>query len=118
MASIYIFFNLFSSLAKSQQYDQDGLIDIFKQYGDHLYGKGDHDGAIDQYIKTIGKLEASYVIRKVILQGDLSLIFFWEGGITCNLTDLPKLCLPIHSLISREFVLLFSTFLGVCLLLS
>ena len=53
------------SLAKSQQYDQDGLIDIFTQYGDHLYSKGDHDGAIDQYIKTIGKLEASYVIRKV-----------------------------------------------------
>ena len=53
------------SLAKSQQYDQDGLIDIFTQYGDHLYTKGDHDGAIDQYIKTIGKLEASYVIRKV-----------------------------------------------------
>ena len=55
-----------SSLAKSQQYDQEGLIDIFTQYGDHLYSKGDHDGAIDQYIKTIGKLEASYVIRKVI----------------------------------------------------
>ena len=41
------------------------LPDIFTQYGDHLYSKGDHDGAIDQYIKTIGKLEASYVIRKV-----------------------------------------------------
>jgi len=27
--------------------------------------KGDYDGAIAQYIKTIGKLEASYVIRKV-----------------------------------------------------
>ncbi|XP_005091075.1 vacuolar protein sorting-associated protein 11 homolog isoform X1 [Aplysia californica] len=54
------------SLAKSQQLDQDGLIDIFTQYGDHLYSKGDHDGAIDQYIKTIGKLEASYVIRKFL----------------------------------------------------
>lgn len=54
------------SLAKSQQYDKGGLIDIFTQYGDHLYSKGDHDGAIEQYMKTIGKLEASYVIRKVI----------------------------------------------------
>ncbi|XP_022253825.1 vacuolar protein sorting-associated protein 11 homolog [Limulus polyphemus] len=54
------------SLAKSQQYDEDGLIDIFRQYGDHLYCKGDHDGAITQYIKTIGKLEASYVIRKFL----------------------------------------------------
>lgn len=53
-------------LAKSQQYDEDGLVDIFRQYGDHLYNKGDHDGAINQYIKTIGKLEASYVIRKFL----------------------------------------------------
>ncbi|PVD32476.1 hypothetical protein C0Q70_07915 [Pomacea canaliculata] len=54
------------SLAKSQQLDQDGLMDIFTQYGDHLYAKGDHDGAIQQYICTIGKLEASYVIRKFL----------------------------------------------------
>ncbi|XP_076437584.1 vacuolar protein sorting-associated protein 11 homolog [Babylonia areolata] len=54
------------SLAKSQQLDQDGLMDIFTQYGDHLYAKGDHDGAIQQYIRTIGKLEASYVIRKFL----------------------------------------------------
>lgn len=54
------------SLAKSQQLDQDGLMAIFTQYGDHLYAKGDHDGAIQQYIRTIGKLEASYVIRKFL----------------------------------------------------
>ncbi|ESO93774.1 hypothetical protein LOTGIDRAFT_182193 [Lottia gigantea] len=59
-------YTLAISLAKSQQYDHDGLIDIFTQYGDHLYSKGDHDGAIDQYIRTIGKLEASYVIRKFL----------------------------------------------------
>jgi hypothetical protein len=27
--------------------------------------KGDFDGAIQQYLKTIGRLEPSYVIRKV-----------------------------------------------------
>ncbi|KAG8192364.1 hypothetical protein JTE90_029095 [Oedothorax gibbosus] len=59
-------YGLAISLAKSQQYDEDGLINIFRQYGDHLYGKGDHDGAIQLYIKTIGKLEASYVIRKFL----------------------------------------------------
>ncbi|XP_044740291.1 vacuolar protein sorting-associated protein 11 homolog [Chrysoperla carnea] len=53
-------------MAKNQQYDNDSLIDIFRQYGDHLYAKGDHAGAIDQYIKTIGKLESSYVIRKFL----------------------------------------------------
>lgn len=54
------------SLAQSQQYDQDGIVDIFRQYGDHLYSKGDFDGAVAQYIKTIGKLEPSYVIRKFL----------------------------------------------------
>lgn len=31
-------------IAKSSQYDSEGLADIFKQYGDHLYGKGDFSG--------------------------------------------------------------------------
>lgn len=53
-------------IAKSQQYHLDGLVDIFKQYGDHLHDKRDHAGAIEQYTKTIGKLEPSYVIRKFV----------------------------------------------------
>ncbi|CAH1183052.1 unnamed protein product [Ceutorhynchus assimilis] len=53
-------------IAKSHQYDLDGLVDIFVQYGDHLCDKGDFAGAIEQYIKTIGKLEPSYVIRKFV----------------------------------------------------
>ncbi|XP_026290082.1 vacuolar protein sorting-associated protein 11 homolog [Frankliniella occidentalis] len=54
-------------IAKSNQYDADGLTDIFREYGDHLYAnKGDHAGAIEQYIKTIGRLEPSYVIRKFL----------------------------------------------------
>jgi hypothetical protein len=47
-------------------FGQEGLVDIFRQYGDHLYEKGDHSGAIDQYEKTIGTLEPSYVIRKFL----------------------------------------------------
>eukprot|EP01137_Pigoraptor_chileana_P023996 Opistho-2@91225 len=54
------------SLASSQHYDYDAIIDIFTQYGDHLYGKNDFDGAIAQYIRTIGHLEPSYVIRKFL----------------------------------------------------
>ncbi|XP_043936877.1 vacuolar protein sorting-associated protein 11 homolog [Protopterus annectens] len=54
------------NLAKSQHLDSDGLSEIFRQYGDHLYNKSDHDGAIQQYICTIGKLEPSYVIRKFL----------------------------------------------------
>ncbi|XP_011503306.1 PREDICTED: vacuolar protein sorting-associated protein 11 homolog [Ceratosolen solmsi marchali] len=53
-------------IAKNHHYDIEGLVDIFRQYGDHLYSKGDHNGAIEQYIKTIGKLEPSYIIRKFL----------------------------------------------------
>lgn len=53
-------------IAKSSQHDPEGLADIFKQYGDHLYGKGDFVGAVEQYIKTIGYLEPSYIIRRFL----------------------------------------------------
>ncbi|XP_017759291.1 PREDICTED: vacuolar protein sorting-associated protein 11 homolog [Eufriesea mexicana] len=59
-------YDVYIRIAKNQKYDAEGLVDIFRQYGDHLYSKGDHNGAIEQYIKTIGKLEPSYVIRKFL----------------------------------------------------
>ncbi|CDH55166.1 vacuolar membrane protein [Lichtheimia corymbifera JMRC:FSU:9682] len=54
------------NLAHSQKYDDASIAEIFKKYADHLYSKGDYDGAIDQYIRTIGELEPSYVIRKFL----------------------------------------------------
>ncbi|KAF2073113.1 hypothetical protein CYY_005582 [Polysphondylium violaceum] len=53
-------------LAKSQHYDNTSIADVYRKYGDHLYSKGDYDGAIAQYLCTIGKLEPSYVIRKFL----------------------------------------------------
>lgn len=53
-------------IAKNNQYDAEGLSGIFKQFGDHLYGKGNFAGAVEQYIKTIGFLEPSYVIRRFL----------------------------------------------------
>lgn len=53
------------NLAHMQKYDDTSIAEIFKKYGDHLYQKGDYDGAMEQYIRTIGQLEPSYVIRKV-----------------------------------------------------
>ena len=60
------FYDVAVKIAKNQHYDSEGLVDIFRQYGDHLYAKGDHPGAIDQYIKTIGVLEPSYIIQKFL----------------------------------------------------
>lgn len=50
-------------LVTTTQYDKVDIVDIYRRNGDHLYGKGDFDGAIQQYIKTIGILEPSYVIK-------------------------------------------------------
>ena len=60
--------NLFDyavNLARSQSYD-DGLAEIRRRYGDHLYSKGDYGSAIEQYKNAIKHLEPSYVIRKVV----------------------------------------------------
>jgi Tfp pilus assembly protein PilF len=52
-------------MAKSQGLDEASLADIHRRYGDHLYAKGDFDGAMQQYLQTLGNLQPSYVIRKV-----------------------------------------------------
>lgn len=60
------FYDIAIKIAKSNQYDTEDLVDIFRQYGDHLYNKGDNSSAIDNYIKTIGHLEPSYVIKRFL----------------------------------------------------
>ncbi|KAJ5070611.1 vacuolar protein sorting-associated protein [Anaeramoeba ignava] len=59
-------YNIAIDLANSQNYDPNAIADMFKKYGDHLYSKGDFEGAIDQYLHTIGKLEPSYVIMRFL----------------------------------------------------
>ncbi|KAF9350881.1 hypothetical protein BGX34_000945 [Mortierella sp. NVP85] len=54
------------NLAHNQKYDNASISEIIKKYGDHLYDKGDYDGAMAQYVRTIGRLEPSYVIRKFL----------------------------------------------------
>ncbi|CAJ0917859.1 15143_t:CDS:10 [Entrophospora sp. SA101] len=54
------------NLAHSQKYDDTSISEIFKKYGDHLYNNGDYEGAMTQYIRTIGQLEPSYIIRKFL----------------------------------------------------
>lgn len=58
-------YQLALNLAKTQGLEASSVADVHRQYGDHLYVKGDYDGAMAQYVKTIGHLQPSYVIRKV-----------------------------------------------------
>lgn len=64
------------SLATTQNLDEANVADIHRQYGDHLYSsKGDYDGAMAQYIKTMGWVQPSYVIRKVSCSGNIPFFF-------------------------------------------
>ncbi|KAM5536515.1 hypothetical protein V8D89_009792 [Ganoderma adspersum] len=54
------------NIADTQKLDESHIADIHKQYGDHLYNKGDYDGAMAQYIQTIRYVQPSYVIRKFL----------------------------------------------------
>ncbi|KAJ7462780.1 hypothetical protein B0H11DRAFT_1815908 [Mycena galericulata] len=56
------------NLAKTQGLEDssESVADIHKQYGDHLYNKGNWDGAMGQFVKTIGWVAPSYVIRKFL----------------------------------------------------
>ncbi|KAJ8611721.1 hypothetical protein CTAYLR_009188 [Chrysophaeum taylorii] len=42
------------------------VMDIYKMYGDHLYKKCDWEGSVQQYARTIGRLEPSYVIQRFL----------------------------------------------------
>ncbi|WVQ96313.1 hypothetical protein IAU59_003417 [Kwoniella sp. CBS 9459] len=59
-------FTLALSLARSQGIGEAGIADIHRRYGDYLYTKGDFDGAMGQFVKTLGHLQPSYVIRKFL----------------------------------------------------
>lgn len=59
-------YQLALNLAKTQRLDPANVADIHRQYGDHMYSKGDYDSAMQQYVKTIGHIQPSYVIRKFL----------------------------------------------------
>ncbi|KAF8163747.1 hypothetical protein B0H34DRAFT_795410 [Crassisporium funariophilum] len=59
-------YGLALNMASTQNLDESSVADIHRQYGDHLYIKGDYDGAMQQYVQTIGSLQPSYVIRKYL----------------------------------------------------
>ncbi|KAK9842420.1 hypothetical protein WJX84_001767 [Apatococcus fuscideae] len=54
------------NMARFEQADEGIVARIQQRYGDHLHARGDYDGAMSQYMATMGHLEASYVIRKFL----------------------------------------------------
>lgn len=50
-------------------------------YGDHLYKKGDFEGAMQQYQNTIGHLDPSYVIRRFLDAQRIGLLTSYLEGL-------------------------------------
>lgn len=74
------------SLARSQAVAPATIADIHRLYGDYLYGKGDFDGAMSQFVKTLGYVQPSYVIRKVSADSGSSNDQFLDAQRINNLT--------------------------------
>jgi hypothetical protein len=56
---------LATNVAKSSGASASELSEIYKRFGDYLYQKSDFEGAVQQYIHTIGTVQPSIVVRKV-----------------------------------------------------
>ncbi|KAG9309131.1 hypothetical protein JVU11DRAFT_10838 [Chiua virens] len=88
------------SLALSFAYTQNlDTTDVHRHYGDYLCEKGDYEGAMKEYLQTIGDVRESYVVRKFL---------------TANLTPLLMLYLQelhTHGLANAEHTtLLLNTY--------
>ncbi|SCV67136.1 BQ2448_5782 [Microbotryum intermedium] len=59
-------YTLAISLAQSRKVGASEVAEIYRRYGDHLYSKSDFEGAMNCYLKTVGSVQASYVIRKFL----------------------------------------------------
>ncbi|KAF8551497.1 hypothetical protein OG21DRAFT_1499077 [Imleria badia] len=91
------------SLALSFAYTQSlDTTDVHRHHGDYLYEKGDYEGAMKEYLQTIGGVRGSYVVRKFL---------------TANLTPLLTLYLQelhTHGLANAEHTtLLLNTYAKV-----
>lgn len=60
------FYTVAINLVQSQHADAAATAEVMRKYGDHLYEKLNFDDAMQQYIRTIGQLEPSYVIQKFL----------------------------------------------------
>ncbi|KJH41188.1 hypothetical protein DICVIV_12836 [Dictyocaulus viviparus] len=73
-------------LAKNSKDGNKHLRSIHAKYGDYLYGKCDYDNAINEYKETVGMMEPSYVIKRVMLNEYL------------DISRLRQLCVYLESL--------------------
>ena len=56
------------ALLKAQPHDSEPalLADIHRRHAEHLYAKGDYDGAVDAWVLTLGEVQPSAVLRRLL----------------------------------------------------
>ncbi|KAL1686960.1 hypothetical protein GGG16DRAFT_63250 [Schizophyllum commune] len=60
------YYPLALGIAKTQQLDDASIADIHLKTADALYNKKNYDDALTHYVQTIGHVQPSYVIRKLL----------------------------------------------------
>lgn len=116
-------YTLALSFAHTQSLD---TTDVHRHHGDYLYEKGDYEGAMKEYLQTIGGVRGSYVVRKVctghhytsaLARMSRKYVLTYAQFLTANLTPLLMLYLQelhTHGLANAEHTtLLLNTYAKV-----
>jgi len=77
-------------------YEASVITQLYKQFAEHLYRKGDFSGAIDQYMHTIGSLESSHVIFRYLDAPKIPLLVKYLEKLRSR-----ELATPVHNELLR-----------------
>lgn len=67
-------YSLAADVAKFAKADEEVVADVHRQWADHLYDKGDLEGAMEQYLNGVRYLEPSHVIQKYLDSAHVALL--------------------------------------------
>ncbi|KDN39622.1 hypothetical protein K437DRAFT_258993 [Tilletiaria anomala UBC 951] len=88
------------------------LASIHRNYAEHLYSKGDFDAAVNQFVKTIGWTQPSYVIRKFLdAQRITNLTEYLQELHTCGLANSDHTTLLLNCYTKLKDVAALDTFI-------
>ncbi|KAF8432962.1 hypothetical protein L210DRAFT_3614219 [Boletus edulis BED1] len=74
-------YSLALSFAHTQNLD---TTDVHRHHGDYLYQKGDYEGAMKEYLQTIGGVRGSYVVRKFLTANLTPLLMLYLQELHAN----------------------------------
>ena len=67
-------YGLAADVAEKAKADEEVVADVHRQWADHLYDKGDLQGAMEQYLNGVRYLEPSHVIQKYLDSAHVALL--------------------------------------------